>query len=321
MNRIWIVVLSLILAGPLPGWFCEVNAAQLVATIVTSDLPRYQQANQNFVQVVRSAGLDESKLQIFTQTPNADTMSLTNSIRRSVAAGAELLVTYGAAATLVAVKEAKDIPVLFVDVYDPVELGVVQTLSAPGVNRSGASGKIVPGPLLKALIKLSPKTRRLGILYSSGDAGSKLQLKDIAATAKGLGLDVVARDVKNAKQCTAAIADLNGKVDALFLTESVIVSQQAANLIPTASAQGLPVLSETPGQIDQGALLTMTASPAEQGKQVAVYALQVLAGQKAFLLPVREPKQSELAINLKASKALGLTPPPELLSTANKVID
>jgi putative tryptophan/tyrosine transport system substrate-binding protein len=306
-------LLQLATAGP-------VAAQQLVAAIVTGDLPRYRQAHATLETIVRNAGFDEAKLKIFAQTPNSDTMSLTNAIRRSVAAGANLVITYGTSATLVAAQEVTDVPVLFADVYDPVGLNIVQNLAAPGVNRSGASCTLDPKGLLGNLLKIAPQVKTIGAMYCSGEAGSRRQLEDLTAAAKELGLYVISEDAKNAGKVDSALNALSEKADALFLTESVIIAQKSAEIIKTAQDHSLPVFSQTPGLVSQGALLGIFADPDEQGKLVAVHALQVLAGQKAFLLPIRETKKPVLIINLKTAEYLGLKIPQEVLTTAAKIV-
>ena len=295
-------------------------AQQLVAAIVTGDLQRYRLAQQTLETTVRNAGFDEAKLKIFVQTPNSDTMSLTNSIRRSVAAGADLVITYGASATLVAAQEVKDVPVLFADVYDPVGLGIVQNMAAPGANRSGSSCTLDARPLLGDLLKIAPQVKTIGVMYCSGEESSKRQLEDLTVAAKELGLYVVSEDAVNSGKVDAALKKLTEKADALFLTESVVVTQKAADIIKAALSNKLPVFSQTPGLASQGALIGLVADPEEQGKQVAVHTLQVLAGQKAFILPVREVKKTLLMINQTTASSLGLSIPQQLFETAAKVV-
>lgn len=310
---ILMALLILTTAGP-------VAAQQLVAAIVTGDLPRYRQAHTTLETIVRNAGFDEEKLKIFTQTPNSDTMSLTNAIRRSVAAGANLVITYGASATLVAAQEVTDVPVLFADVYDPVGLNIVQNLAAPGVNRSGASCTLDQKGLLGNLLKIAPQVKTIGAMYCSGEEGSRRQLENLTAAAKELGLYVVSEDAKNADKVISALRALSEKADALFLTESVVITQKSEEIIKIAQGNSLPVFSQTPGLVNQGALLGMFADPDEQGKLVAVHALQVLAGQKAFILPVRETKKPVLSVNQKTASSLGLTIPKSLLDSAASVV-
>jgi putative ABC transport system substrate-binding protein len=315
------ILRSLLAILLLAGVFLPEPAAaeKLVAAIVTGDLPRYQQANAALEAIIRSAGYDVDKLKIFTQTPNPDTMSLTNSIRRSLAAGAELLITYGASATLVAAKEAGEIPILFADVYDPQTLGIVQNMAAPGVNRSGASSKIPATPLLEKLQAIKPGTR-IGVLFNETEPGSKQQSADLETAGKSLGLSLSSASARNPAELDKALEDLQAKADVLFIAESVVINQQIDKVMTFAAAQGLPVISMIPGLADLGALLTFEASPEEQGKLAAVHTLQVLAGQKAFMLPVREPRQINLVVNLKTAETLKLQVPEAVLKSATRVV-
>lgn len=312
---------SLVTVTLLAGLFLPAPAAaeKLIAAIVTGDLPRYRQAHEALEAIVRTGGYDASKLKIFTQTPNPDTMSLTNSIRRSLAAGAEVLITYGASATLIAAKEAKDVPILFADVYDPQALGIVQNMAAPGVNRSGASCKIPAAPLLDKLQAIKPGMR-IGILFNESEAGSKQQTSDLEAAIKTMGLSHARESAKSPQEIDKALSQLQAQADVLFIAESVIINQQIDKVMAFAAEKNLPVISMTPGLAEQGALLTFEAAPDEQGKLVAVHTLQVLAGQKAFMLPVREPRQVSLIVNLKTAATLKLQVPESVIKSATRVV-
>ena len=78
------------------------RAQQILAAIVTADLPRYQKVYDTMAKVLQAGGFSDDKLKLFKQSPNADKMSLTNSLRRAEASGATLIVTYGSHATLIA---------------------------------------------------------------------------------------------------------------------------------------------------------------------------------------------------------------------------
>ena len=164
-----LIVITVIVCATL---LCRpVNAQPILGAIVTADLPRYQQAHEAMVKVLLSAGFSEDKLKIFAQTPNADKMSLVNSLRRAESAGATIVVTYGCRATEVAKSELKDTPLLFADVYDPVALGIVKTLAAPGTDASGATSKTSLKQLVEALVAIKP-VKKVGVLYTKGEGGS-----------------------------------------------------------------------------------------------------------------------------------------------------
>jgi putative ABC transport system substrate-binding protein len=267
------------------------------------------------VKVLQTGGFGEDKLKIFKQNPNADKMSLTNSLRRAEAAGATLVITYGSQATSLAKESLKDTPLLFADVYDPVSLGVVKTLAAPGSDASGATSKTDLGLLVEALVAIKP-VKTVGVLYTKGEKGSEQQLAEIKEQGKTFGFKVAAENARNPKEAQALGKKLTGETEALFLTESVSVSLQASAIITSAQGNNCIVFSQIPGLVEQGALIGLEADLDEQGKLVAVHALQAMQGKQVHLLPVREAKKISLKISEGTAAELSLTIPAEVASKA-----
>jgi putative ABC transport system substrate-binding protein len=279
---------------------------QFVAVIITGDLPRYKEAHEAFIKVLRTGGLTEDKVKIYVQTPSPDPMSWINSIRKAVGVGADLIVTYG-------------VPVLFADVYDPVALGIVKDLVVPGGEITGVSGKTPLETLIKAYGEIQP-AKKMGVLFSSDDKGSVLQVEQLEALARNHGFKVLKQDVKRPDGVPEALNAFTGQVDCLFAAESAVLNLRLDDILNFSVQNKLPLLSQTPGLSDRGALITLEADPSEQGQLVAVYALQILAGKKAHTLPVFTPKKVSLVINLKTAEKLGLKVPFQALSMATRVI-
>lgn len=323
MSCYWMKTIKLLIAlAVFAGLFCAPAASakeQFVAVVITGDLPRYKEAHESFVKTLRAGGLGEDKVQIYVQAPNPDPMSWANSIRKAVGVGADLIVTYGAPATLAAKKEARGVPVLFADVYDPVGLGIVKALNIPGGAISGVSGKTPLSTLIKTFVEVKP-VRHMGVLFSSADKGSVQQVEELANLAKEYGFPLLRQDVKRPTDVAGALQALAGKADCLFVSESAVLHLRLQEIIKFSEAKALPVISQIPGLSDMGAVMTLEADPTEQGQLVAVHALQVLSGQKPHTLPIRTPKKVSLVINLQAAKALNLIVPFQALSMATRVI-
>lgn len=309
-----ILVLAAFGAGPARA------GDKFVAVIITGDLPRYQEAQAAFMKILRAGGLDESKVEVYVQTPNPDPMSWANSIRKAVGVNADLIITYGAPATLVAKREARSLPVLFADVYDPVGLGIVKDLMVPGGDISGVSNKTPIETLLRTFADVF-KGKSIGALYSPEDKGSLLQVEDLEKAAASYGWKIVRKGVPKASAVATDSTALCDQVDALFVTDSALLQMQLGSLLDAARKKHIPVISQVPGLADMGALMTLEADPAEQGQLLGVHALQILAAhQKALALPVRTPKKVSLVINMKAAKELNLTVPFQALSLATRVV-
>ncbi len=315
-RRILFLILCGLLLMPAPSTAKD----KFVAVIITGDLLRYKQANEAFMKILAAGGLTKDKVEVYVQTPNPDAVSWANSIRKAVGVGADLIITYGAPATLVAKKEARSLPILFADVYDPVGLGIVKDLNVPGGDISGVSNKTPVETLLKAFSEICPG-KTIGALYSEADAGAVLQLADMEKAAGTFGVKVLRKSVANAKDVGAAANELAGKSGSLFVADSAILQQKLPEIMDAANQHRIPVISQIPGLGDLGGLITLEADPSEQGQLVGVHTLQILVGgQKALSLPVRTPKKVALIINFKVAKELGLTVPFDTLGVATRVI-
>lgn len=301
---------ALALLAPLPAL-----AEPILAAIVPADLPRYKEAHRALAQILETGGFGAGKLKIMVQAPNTDKMSLVNSLRRANSAGAAVIVIYGSRAAQVVPGEQLTSPVVFADVYDPVALGVVKSLTTTGAEVTGASSKTDLGGLAGQMLKVTG-AKTIGVLYTKDEGAGEQQIAELKAIG---GVTVKAESVKNPGEAVAIAEKLAGQCDALYLAESIAVMQQGPAIIKAALALKRPVFSQIPDLVKEGALLGLEADPDEQGKLVGVHALQILQGQKAHSLPVRTAKKVSLLINLGTAGQLGLTIPADVMSAGQAV--
>lgn len=313
---LFILVVVAGFAVPTPSFAAK---EQFVAVVITGDLTRYREAHEAFTKILRAGGMGEDKVKVYVQTPNPDAMSWANSIRKAVGVGADLIITYGAPVTLSAKKEAKGIPVLFADVYDPVALGIVKDLAVTGGDISGVSSHTPIETLMKTFEDIH-KPRAIGALYAANESGASLQVKKLEEMGNRQGFSVVRAEAKNRDDLAREIGAMAGRVDGIYLSESVFLAQHAKEIVEIANKNGIPIISQIPGCGELGGLLTLEADPVEQGQLLAVHAIQVLNGQKAFTLPVRTPKKVSMVINMQAAERIGLKIPFQALGMATRVI-
>jgi putative ABC transport system substrate-binding protein len=312
----------LLLLGVLWGGHATAALAEqksFVAVIITGDIERYRQAHEAFVQKLKAAGMAADRLQIYVQTPNPDTMSWNNSIRKAVGIGADVIVTYGAPATLSAKKEARGIPVLFADVYDPVGLDIVRNIGVPAKNIAGISGKTPLETLVKTFREICP-ARTMGVLFSSNDQGSILQLRKLADLSQKVGLAIVPKDVSSPNEMDAVLKSMAGAIDSIFVTDSAILHLKIKEIMDFAAEQDLPVVSQIPTLCDQGALITLEADPVEQGEVAADLLISLLGGMPTSAMELHTPRKVSLVINLLVARKLNLKVPFDSLSVATRVI-
>lgn len=312
----YLILILLVMAGAVPTH----AARKLVAAVLTSDLPRYREAHKAFTRTLAQKGYDQSNIEIITQTPNPDPISWANTIRKFNAIGADIIITYGAPVTLAAMREVDSIPIVFVDVYGPVETGITRSMTMPGGNFTGISSKVPMVTLIKTAQDVK-QIRTLGVLYNSREIGSVVQLKEIKRIGAQMGFAVVEMNVSSTTMLDNALSSLlSSRVDWLYLSESTPVSRSFEKIIRRANESKIPVISHVPDASEKGALVALEINSLEQGQIAGDYAVKILAGKKPAHMAISTPKKIDLIVNLKVAKLLDLHVPIQVLNVATRVL-
>lgn len=302
-----IAIAALLLAGnPIE---C-LAAAKVIAAMMSSDQPRYREAHQAFVKSMAARGYASANTEFILQAPNPDPLSWSNTIRKFNAYHPDLIVAYGAPAAQAARKESSGIPVVSVDVYDSGQL-------TRGI--TGVSSRVPLITLLRTLRDIHPY-RRLGVIYSAREAGSKKQFDDVRKFAAALGMTVSGGNAASPAALDSLLDSLLDRVDALFVTESAIAGNRFDRIIARATARKIPVLSTMPDAAVQGAMISLEINPQEQGHLAAEIAVRILEGANPENLSLLAPRRVDLVLNLRAARSMGISMPFPLLSYATRII-
>lgn len=292
-------LLLLIIAGPF-----EYASAKTIGVIMTGDIKYYQDIHDAFLKKMNQQGL-----KIVLQKPMPDAMSWTNTSRKLATLGCDLIIAYGAPATLSTMKETSDIPILFAGVPDPDSMNIT------GKNATGISSTVSVDIIIKNLMTLS-KFSKLGVILSKSEKDTILQTKTIKKNEGKFGFKSVLFTVSN-KVKKGLIKD----VDALLITSCSAGMMNIKEIIAMSRKDKIPSASLIGGGENEGVVFTMSANPEEQGRELAEMANKVLAGAKPGEIPVKRPQQIEIIINLKEARAMGIDISADLKSSATKVIE
>jgi len=290
---------------------------RLIAVIMTDSHPRYKDVHSAFAEVIQPAC--GSDCRIYVQTPHGDTMSLRNSVRKAVALGAELIVTYGPSATLAAQAESLSITTLFADVYDPVALDLVSADKMTGHNMTGVRGDAPLQALLKYFLE-STKANNLAVLYDDASPEANLQKIILQDYSVKRGADVMLFPVVDFKDHSAALQNMPEGVDGLFLADSEHSESYVERIIELADERQIPVFTQRAGAAEVGAFMVLQTSAAEQGEKVAEMAKAILAGGKAEGIQMYTPRKVEFIVNLKVANRYNINIPFQTLSVVSRVV-
>ena len=214
--------------------------------------------------------------------------------------------------------------IVFVQVTDPVGLGLVASLARPGGNATGFMlyEYGMSGKWLELLKELAPRVARAGVLRDSSSPGGIGQFAAIQAVAPSMGMELSPLDVRDAGEIERVIALFGRSSDGgLIVTGSALAAAHRKLIVALAARHRLPAVYPFRYFATSGGLISYGPDTTDPFRRAAGYVDRILNGEKPGDLPVQAPTKYELVINLKTAKALGLEVPPTLLARADEVIE
>jgi putative tryptophan/tyrosine transport system substrate-binding protein len=234
----------------------------------------------------------------------------------------DVIVTGGNAA--VAAKQASsEIPIVFAVVDDPVAMGLIASLARPGGNLTGLSMQSaeVAGKRLALLREVVPDLRRLAIMANVGNPASVLEMREVQATARTLGLEVTTSEIRRAEDIAPAFDAMKDRADALYVVGDALVISHRVQINTLALIARLPTTYVVREHVVVGGLMSYGPNFPDLFRRTADYVDKILRGAKPGDIPIEQPTKFDLVVNLTTAKALGLEIPPTLLATADEVIE
>ncbi len=302
----WIVAAVLVLYAS-----AAAAADKTVGVIMSGNIGYYQEIHKAFATSLVKEGFDHRKVDTLLQMPSPDTLSWTNAARKLTVAEVNVLVTYGAPSALSAIKETRNIPIVYAGVYDPGSIGVSAR------NLTGISSKVPMSSLLKYLRKLM-QFSRLAVIYNESESDSVRQAEELTQLEGQYGFQAVRMPIRKSDDVRKLV--FSGKADAVFISASSAVNESLDIIVKAAHAAKIPTISQTGGTSDKGVILSLAPSPTEQGETAARFAARLLRGESAASIPCEVPKMVELVLNLKEANSLGMKVPMDLITDATRVI-
>lgn len=211
-----------------------------------------------------------------------------------------------------------DRPVLFTAVTDPVAARLVDSLEAPGGNVTGTTDMNPVADQIALVKQIKPDAASIGIIYSSGEVNSEVQVEAARPAAEAEGLTVQEATVTNTAEVEQAVNSLN--VDAIYVPTDNNVVSGLGSVIRYAEAQQIPVIAGEGDSVANGAVITYGLDYTELGRQVGEMAVAILTeGADPATMPVETQREPKLYVNEAAAARMGVTIPAELLTGAELV--
>jgi putative ABC transport system substrate-binding protein len=277
-----------------------------------------------FRQGLREVGVVENRQVVLDIVWIGSEPELPQAVSELVRRGAKLLIPVGTSASVAVKRQVSAIPVLFINVGNPVGVGLVESLSRPGGNVTGFSDMHadLSGKYVQFASELGEPQATVNYLWYTEWADGQYRLHVTEQAAQSLGVKLRSRGIGDIAQANDVMAAMktSGAVT-LIVQSSPFTYRHRARLIDSAMTHGLATIYAFPPAARDGAMVAYGPNYVDLYRRAASYVERILKGTKPADLPVQQPTKFELVINLKTAKALGLGVPATLLARADEVIE
>jgi putative tryptophan/tyrosine transport system substrate-binding protein len=315
-----------LLGGAAAMWPLAVRAQQfrrigvLVSTGTTD--PSYLAA---FVQALRKFGwVDGQNLRLDIRWHENDPARARAFATELVAIDPDVILTAATSNLAILHGSTRTIPIVFLQVSDPVAQGFITSLARPGGNITGftAFESAMGGKWLDLLKQISPDLARVAVLFHPQSPQSKLWVSSVETAGASVGIEVMAAPVRDAAEVERSIERLASRPNGglIFPTDGFLTLNSKL-VVDLAMRHRLPSVSAIDLHLTNGALMYYGYVRLEQYRQAAVYVDRILRGAKPGDLPIQAPTRFELMINLKTAKALGIEVPMGLMLRADELVE
>ncbi len=237
----------------------------------------------------------------------------------------DVIVTVPTPAAVAAKNATGTIPIVMINVSDPVGLGLIASLARPGGNATGLSYSVGVesfGKALELLKETVPKLHRVAVLSNPANPAHAPVIGDVKVAARSLGVQLQLLEARGPNELDVAFAAMaKERVGALLVLPDSMLILHRARLADLAAKNRLPAMYGLREHVEAGGLMTYGPSTVANFRRAAFFMDKILKGAKPADLPVEQPTKFELVINRKTAKALGLTIPPSVLVRADEMIE
>ncbi|MCW2132662.1 ABC transporter substrate-binding protein [Arthrobacter sp. VKM Ac-2550] len=296
------------------GEMVEIGITQIVSH------PSLDASREGFKKALAENGYTEGENVTYDEQNAQGDQATATSIAGKFATDQKDLVLAIATPTAQAAAQAiQDIPILITAVTDPVEAGLVESLEAPGGNITGTSDLNPVKEQLGLLKELVPDAKSVGIVYSSGEVNSQVQVDLAKKVAAEMGLEIKEATVSNSSEVQQAAQSLD--VDAFYVPTDNNVVSALKSLIGVAESKKIPVIASDAASVEGGAVATEGINYEDLGYQTGMMAIEVLEGADPATMPIQTASELEVVVNPAAAERMGVEIPASLLESADRVIE
>lgn len=278
--------------------------------------PALDNAREGFKEAFDDAGIE---VDWDEQNAQGEQETASNIAGTFATSGLDLVHAIATPTAQAAAQQITDIPIVFSSVTDPEDAGLVDSWDEPGANITGASDMNPVTEQLELLLEIVPEAESVGVVYSSGEANSQVQVDMLNEAAAELGIEVQEATISASAEVQQGVESLNA--DAIYVpTDNAVVSALEA-VIQYGQDNDVPIIAAEADSVVRGAVATYGIDYSQLGYQAGEMAIRILVdGEDPAAMAVETQSDLELTINPDAAEAMGLELPQDVLDRADVVV-
>lgn len=273
------------------------------------------------------AGLEEGgytttdNLEIDFMNAEGDQSQVQTMSKKLVDNGNELLIGIATPAAQGLANATTELPIIMGAVTDPVGANLVTDLKNPGGNITGVSDQTPVADAVSLIKEITPNAKTIGILYSSNEDNSKIQVAEFKAAAEEAGYTVLEYAVASSNELAATVEVATNKADVLFTPVDNTVASAFSTVVSVANKTKTPIFTSVEDMVEGGGIASVTLSQYDLGVATGKMAAKILDGANPADTPVQIFNEGTVVVNQKVAKELGITLSDDVISKASKVIE
>ncbi|HFI0147247.1 TPA: tryptophan ABC transporter substrate-binding protein [Streptococcus suis] len=273
------------------------------------------------------AGLEEGgysttdNLEIDFMNAEADQSQVQTMSKKLVDNGNELLIGIATPAAQGLANATTELPIIMGAVTDPVGANLVSDLKNPGGNITGVSDQTPVADAVSLIKEITPDAKTIGVLYSSNEDNSKIQVEEFKAAAEEVGYTVQEYAVASSNELASTVEVATSKTDVLFTPVDNTVASAFSTVVSVANKTKTPIFTSVEDMVEGGGIASVTLSQYDLGVATGKMAAKILDGANPGDTPVQIFNEGTIVVNQKVAKELGITLSDDVINQASKVIE
>jgi putative tryptophan/tyrosine transport system substrate-binding protein len=322
-RREFISLLGCATAWPLAAWAQQPGKLPTIGFLGQSTASAESQRVAAFVQRLRELGWTDGRtVAIEYRWGEGRNERFAELAAEFVRLNVDVIVTAGSASAITVKQATSVIPIVF-SMGDPVGTGLIGSLARPGGNATGLSTQAtdLAGKRLELLREAVPRLSRVAVISNAGNPQTVLEMHEVQASARTLGLEVITPEIRRAEDIAPAFEAFEGRADALLVVFDALISTNRNRIGALALGARLPTMHGNRETVEVGGLMSYGPNLPDLWRRAGDYVDKILRGAKPADIPVEQPTKFDLVVNLITARALRLAVRPSLLARADEVIE